>query len=88
MISRYIALAYLYFARIDGWMQYDCLRKDLELVTQKRSLESDDSLAEVLKRLDELELANLPERLQHYLNQRSYTKALIWLDNPDMPHNP
>ena len=69
-------------------MQYDCLRKDLELVTQKRSLESDDSLVKVLKRLDELELADFPIRLQHYLKQRSYTKALIWLDNPDMPHHP
>ena len=69
-------------------MQYNCLRKDLEFVTQKRSLEVGDSLAHVLKRLDELELADFPERLQHYLSQRSYTKALIWLDNPDMPHHP
>ena len=69
-------------------MQYDCLRMDLELVTQKRSLQVGDSLAEVLKRLDELELEDFPERLQHYLSQRSYNKALIWLDNPDTPHHP
>ena len=60
-------------------MQYDCIRKDLEFVTQKRVLEVGDSLVEVLKRLDDA---------QHFLAQRSYSKALLWLDNPDIPHHP
>ena len=69
-------------------MHYDCLRKDLEFVTQKRVLEVGDSLVEALERLDEAQHTDLPDRLQHYLSQRSYTKALLWLDNPDMPHHP
>ena len=69
-------------------MQFDCLRKDLEFVTQKRVLEVGDSLVEVLKRLDDAQHTDLPDRLQHFLSQRSYTKALLWLDNPDMPHHP
>jgi len=69
-------------------MNYDCLRKDLEFVTKKRVLEVGDSLVEVLERLDEAQHTDLPDRMQHFLSQRSYTKALIWLDNPDMPHHP
>ena len=69
-------------------MQYDFIRKDLEFVTQKRVLEVGDSLVEVLKRLDDAQYTDLPDRLQHFLSQRSYTKALLWLDNPDMPHHP
>ena len=88
MISRYIALAYLYFVPINYYMQYDFLRKDLEFVTQKSVLQEGDSLVEALKRLDEAQHTDLPDRLQHYLSQRSYTKALLWLDNPDMNHHP
>ena len=76
------------FFHINDQMQYDCLRRDLELVTQKRLLDDSDSLLEVLKRLDQLEFTDFPERLQHFLSQRSYNKALIWLDNPDTPHHP
>lgn len=28
----------------------------------------------------------VPSRLQHYLKQRSYLKALNWLDHPEAPH--
>ena len=78
----------MYFFSINDLMHYDCLRKDLEFVTQKRVLEVGDSLVEALKRLDEAQHTDLPDRLQHYLSQRSYTKALLWLDDPDMPHHP
>ena len=69
-------------------MYYDFIRKDLEFVTQMRELEAGDSLVDALKRLDEAQRNDLPDRLQHYLSKRSYTKALLWLDNPDMPHHP
>ena len=69
-------------------MHYDFIRKDLEFVTQKREIEAGDSLVEALKRLDEAQRNDLPDSLQHYLSKRSYTKALSWLDNPDMHHHP
>ena len=78
----------MFFVPIYDYMNYDCLRKDLEFVTQKRVLEVGDSIVEALKRLDEAQHTDLPDRLQHFLSQRSYTKALLWLDNPDMPHHP
>lgn len=65
----------------------ETLKRDLEVIVQKRTLEKGESLKNVLMRLDAF--ANdkeLPERLLHYLQKRSYVKALAWLDNPDLPH--
>jgi hypothetical protein len=36
------------------------------------------SLAKALKKLDEIDLH---PRLKHFLQNRSYEKALVWLDN-------
>jgi hypothetical protein len=65
------------------------LKLDLEYITQARPLPEGESFALVLGRLDGLaKEPNLPDRLKHYLSQRSYVKALVWLDNPDSPHHP
>jgi hypothetical protein len=70
-------------------MDEEDLKSDLECVTQARALTAGDSLVAVLGRLDAVaKEADLPQRLQHYLAQRSYTKALAWLDHPEMPHHP
>jgi hypothetical protein len=70
-------------------MEQDALRLDLEYITQARPLPANETFAQVLGRVDEVaRQADLPDRLQHYLSQRSYVKALVWLDNPDSPHHP
>ena len=68
-------------------MNFDQIRSDLECITQQRAVDHGESLREVLSRLDTAsEEPGIPERLEHYLNKRSYVKALEWLDNPDLPH--
>jgi hypothetical protein len=70
-------------------MDQDALKLDLEYITQARPLAANESLAQVLGRVDAVaKQPGLPDRLQHYLSQRSYVKALVWLDNPDSPHHP
>ncbi len=70
-------------------MDQDQLRIDLECITQSRDLPEGESLRSVLARLDACaQIPNLPARLEHYLSQRSYAKALVWLDHPDSPHHP
>ncbi len=69
-------------------MNQDKLQVDLEYVTQKRPLSSNESLVEVLARLDEVSKeADLPKQLEHYLSKRSYLKALEWLAEPSTPHH-
>ncbi len=69
-------------------MEASRLRRDLECVTGARSLSEGETLAGVLERLDAAATGPLPERLAHYLQKRSYVKALQWLDAPEMPHHP
>lgn len=70
-------------------MDLAALRLDLEYITQSRPLPAGESLVQVLGRLDVLaKKSALPDRLLHYLSQRSYAKALAWLDNPQSPHHP
>jgi hypothetical protein len=71
-----------------AWMNQDALKLDLEYITQARPLPANETFSQVLGRVDEVaRQADLPDRLQHYLSQRSYVKALVWLDNPDSPHH-
>ncbi len=63
------------------------VRRDLESVLGKRDLPDGMALGDVLGRLDEAAGAEgLPARLVHYLERRSYVKALDWLGNPEMKH--
>lgn len=68
-------------------MDREKLRNDLECIAQMKPLAEGESMADVLHRLDAItRLSGNPQRLQHYLSQRSYLKALEWLDNPETPH--
>jgi hypothetical protein len=70
-------------------MDQEALKSDLKCITQARSLAEGDTLVAVLGRLDAFaKQTDLPNRLEHYLLQRSYVKALAWLDDPEMPHHP
>ena len=70
-------------------MNWRILKENLEYITQQKTLPEEESLANVLARLDAMaKEPDLPERLQHYLSKRSYVKALEWMDNPDLPHRP
>ena len=63
------------------------LKIDLECITGKRTNETDETIAQVLARLDVMaKSTDAPERLQHYLSKRSYVKALAWLEDPSTPH--
>lgn len=60
---------------------------DLECISGQSALPEGQTLPEVLERLDEAsKKEGLPGQMKHYLERRSYLKALAWLDNPDMKH--
>ena len=68
-------------------MEIERLKIDIECIVGKRSLCDSESMADVLKRLDEYsKIKDIPDRLRHYLTKRSYVKALAWLDDPEIPH--
>ena len=63
-------------------------KSDLECITGKRTIESTETMAQVLARLDEMaKSVDAPERLKHYLSKRSYVKALAWIEDPSTPHH-
>ena len=64
------------------------LKSDLECITGKRTIEPTQTMVQVLARLDEMgNSIEAPERLKHYLNKRSYVKALAWIEDPTIPHH-
>ncbi|MEN8663243.1 MAG: hypothetical protein ACN4GF_00155 [Lentimonas sp.] len=68
-------------------MDREQVKIDLQCIAQKQALRSGETMADVLRRLDSVAgERDLPARLQHYLSQRSYIKALEWLENPEIPH--
>lgn len=70
-------------------MKTDQIRADLERIVARRALRGGETLSEVLGRLDgHAASGELPGRLEHYLQKRSYQKALAWLDEPEAPHHP
>jgi len=69
-------------------MTMEQLKSDLECITGKRTIESTETMAQVLARLDEMaKYVDAPERLKHYLSKRSYVKALAWIEDPSTPHH-
>lgn len=70
-----------------GMSYFETIQMDLEFTTGKRDLPEGMSLGEVLGRLDEsANNPDLPTQFVHYLERRSYVKALAWLKNPEMGH--
>ena len=69
-------------------MTMEQLKSDLECIIGKRTIESTETMAQVLARLDEMaKSVDAPERLKHYLSKRSYVKALAWIEDPSTPHH-
>lgn len=65
------------------------LKEELERVTLRRSLDAPDSLSAVIGRLDHfVQFAQLDGKMKHYLERRSYAKALDYLNDPNLPHQP
>lgn len=58
----------------------------LTVVVDRRRDAGPEALGQALSRLDELSLdAQVPPALQHYLVNRSYAKALLWLQGQKAP---
>lgn len=50
-------------------------------------MKSGETMAQVLARLDTTaHLDSTPAQLKHYLLQRSYVKALVWIEDPRAHH--
>jgi len=68
-------------------MDTEQLKSDLECITGQRAMDAGETMILVLARLDAAaEAVDLPIKLKHYLSQRSYMKALAWLEDPSIPH--
>ena len=81
-------LALLYLGLCLIAMTIEQLKADLECITGKRTIEANETMVQVLARLDEVAKSiDAPERLQHYLSKRSYVKALAWIEDPSSPHH-
>ncbi|NBB78290.1 MAG: hypothetical protein GVY36_02420 [Verrucomicrobia bacterium] len=69
-------------------METEELKLDLESITAQRALPRGETLLEVMDRLDTIsKSAETPDRLRHYLERRSYVKALEYLGDPSVPHH-
>jgi len=69
-------------------MNMDALTHNLRSIVQPQALADPVDLATALKGLDAFcrENDDMDPRLRHYLEKRSYAKAIAWLDNPELPH--
>ena len=63
-------------------MDVDTIRADLETVCGRKGAPGGGTLREALARLDEaVKKVSLPPKLKHYLEKRSYQKALEMVDS-------
>ncbi len=63
------------------------IHTDLKRICGREALPETETLSDVLRRLDTVaQTADVPERLAHYLSNRSYQKALDWIQDPSIPH--
>lgn len=68
-------------------MEADTLKTDLERVTGNKPLQAGETILDVMARLDaEAKSSQASERLRHYLERRSYVKALEFINDPSLPH--
>jgi len=61
------------------------IKKCLRVITTPKAAKPGE-LGESLRRLDEIvkdSKADLPPRLRHFLENRSYAKALVWLEGEE-----
>ena len=66
---------------------FESIRTDLQRVVGQLEVPEGKTLADILSQLDEAAgSSGLPAQFAHYLERRSYLKALAWLDNPATKH--
>jgi hypothetical protein len=77
-----------FISSIASLMNADTLTLNLQSIVQPHALDKPVNVRDALAALDQFcrEDSNMHPRLRHYLEKRSYAKALAWLDNPDLPH--
>jgi len=64
-------------------MNFEQLKIDLQRIVGKREMKSRETMAQVLERLDSSARSDsTPPQLKHYLVQRSYVKALHFINDP------
>lgn len=63
------------------------LRSDLAKLTQQIPYDTGETILHVLQRVDQLSADfKFDAKLQHYLERRSYQKAVDWFADPQQPH--
>ena len=68
-------------------MDFEQTKIDLQRICGKCEMESGETMVQVLERLDSsAQSDSTPPKLKHYLVQRSYVKALDYIDDPFAPH--
>lgn len=68
-------------------LDFESVRADLQCVVGQSDLPDGKTLPDLLQQLDAVSKSEgIPAQMKHYLQQRSYLKALAWLDDPDMKH--
>lgn len=67
-------------------MDIEQITMDLHCVCGQREMKSEDSIKDVLARLDaSARSEDFSAQLKHYLAQRSYMKALAWIKDSSTP---
>ena len=68
-------------------MDFEQLKIDLQRISGKCEMQSGETMVQVLERLDSsAQSDSTPPQLKHYLVQRSYVKALDYIDEPSAPY--
>lgn len=63
------------------------LKTDLQSVLGERRLQAGETILDVMARLDAgAQSSQVSQRLRHYLERRSYVKALEFIEDPGKPH--
>ena len=62
--------------------------KELRMHDPELQLAQLREVSEAIMRWHELHRSNLSPRLDHYLTNASFDKALAFIDNPALPHHP
>lgn len=68
-------------------MKIDMIKTDLEAIIAGQPTGQNGSIIESMHRLDSVSKSpEVPGQLRHYLERRSYVKALQFLNDPSTPH--
>jgi hypothetical protein len=69
-------------------METETIKADLEAIVAGKPVEQNGSIIQSMQRLDSISKSQkVPGQLRHYLERRSYVKALEFLNDPSTPHH-